>query len=148
MTQIFELFGEYGLAWVVAILAVAVGLPKVVKYFDRMREKYVDQMQQMNDRFIANIQENNEKFDTKFREREIIFLKELREKDQRIIRVTDQTFEAIHDFREVLRQTTDIVSDMRGDIKPYKEVEPIIRQMVKNVDTLTTIMVKERKKEN
>lgn len=129
-------FGWY----VAAIVATAAGLvkyaPAAWKYFDARKDKRRIERQKFFDGYLDKMEKMQNECKNMMITAASDYQTRLDKKDERLDTVVNSTYEAIHDFREVLGKQNNLILDVRDELAGVRQISPVINEMTGQVTRL------------
>ena len=121
-------WAQLGVGLGVGAAFLAYIIPKLVKYLDEKNTAHANQIADLTRAHKEEIKEIVKDYEAR-----------LDAKDERLNKVIDQTYKAVHEMSDAMEKTSDMIVNMRQEFEPLKKAQPLIVQIADKIDKLTNV---------
>lgn len=118
-------WAQLGVGLGVGAAFLAYIIPRLVRYLDEKNTKHAEEIKALTELHKKEIKEIVRDYEAR-----------LDAKDQRLSKVIDQTYKAVHEMSEAMEKTSLMIVNMRQEFEPLKKAQPLIVQMADKIDKL------------
>lgn len=121
-------WAQLGVGLGVGAAFLAYIIPKLVKYLDEKNTAHANQIAELTRIHKEEIKEIVRDYESR-----------LDAKDERLNKVIDQTYNAVHEMSEAMEKTSDMIISMRQEFEPLRKMQPVIVQIADKIDKLSAV---------